>query len=459
MKSSAYNIFWYSKDLKKYILYNTYSNAVEAFAPPTAKIIRNVLKNNPCMGSVLEQAGVGAVSQHLFKNGFLIDQDRNEFDEIVFRYKSNKFGTSHRMAIAIAPSMTCNFDCVYCYASIKNGNLMSDEILEILIQQIKDAIITQSLQNLSIAWIGGEPLCNIPAIRKISTELYEFCKCHDCKFSTTIVTNGSLFTDKVTHEMSNPPFNLSHIQITLDSFMHEQTRPFRSRKGSSLEATLNGIKNAAKYFPNALAIRVNVPNEDWITAQKVGQYMHNIAASLDLPDSVTIYSAPVDPSTDEAKIGVKKEWDTQAFLKLQKDALKEVYGSRYRPFLPYSNMTACGYEIMNNLCVDADGYIYKCWHHIGHPDLSFGSIRNGMSSKTLLYSKNYQQWAQWDPTITMCKKCKMLPMCMGKCFDFAFTRGANTKGRCNQYRFTFKNDCVKYAEYVIKMRTKMQKQM
>ena len=457
MKTSNYNIFWYSKDIDKYILYNTYTDAIEAFSVPTAKIVKSILGNEPYMGSTAEQVGLGALCNHLYDNGFLIDSNRDELEEIRFQYNRNKFGDcpSKSLGIALAPSMACNFDCVYCYASLKSGSIMTKNTLDVLIERLKCTVKERGLKSLSFTWIGGEPLCNVPAIRRICSELHEFCVENSCQFSTSLVTNGSLFTEELAEEMSKAPFELKHIQITLDAFWHEESRPFKNRKGSSLEATLSGIKSAAKYFPCGTTIRVNVPNSPDATAEKLSEYLIDIIKTLELPDTMSMYIAPVDPSTEEARLNVASEWDPVLFAKLREQVSEALCAAKNRNVLPQllrRRPIPCGYESRDSICIDASGYIYKCWHHIGRPDMSLGTIMTGINHEHLMHSSVYQQWMTWNPLKTMCKKCKLLPTCMGFCFDFAATRGPNAKGRCMTHRYSFKSDCIKYAEYIIQQR-------
>lgn len=460
MKVSKYNFLWYNKHNKEYILYNTYTGAIELFPQKLGLILKNIFNNHQTYSSLLTQLSLNALCMRLYKNGFLIDNARDELKEIEFFYNKNKFGNNDTKCweVAIAPTMACNFDCQYCYASLKHGAAMSKATQEILIKRMSDYIIENNIKYMNISWVGGEPLCHVEAMRKISSELYEICSSVGCKLSAALISNGSLLSSQLAEALSKPPFQINYLQITVDAYWHNKTRPFRTRKDASLPATLKGIKNAAKYFPRRVVMRVNVPYDCDISEKQLIDFIINLLQQHDLSDKINFYLAPVQPATEESRLNVKTKWPADKFAVFKANVTQAVMAAQnkaYIPYIPQRRVVPCGYEFRDNICIDSLGNIYKCWHHLGVNDKIIGSIDKPLNFQNYFDSPAYNAWLSWNPMKTRCAKCKMLPVCMGFCYDLAFELGGNDLSRCLSSKFIIKEDCKRYVEEVIKQRKLM----
>ncbi|MDR1654084.1 MAG: radical SAM protein [Prevotellaceae bacterium] len=126
-----------------------------------------------------------------------------QFEEDTITYSQKTLG------LTLVPTLSCNFDCPYCFEEGKRGENMSDETIEHLLTFIRKHEIAKEL---SITWYGGEPLLAFNIIKKIvdriENEVNIPIKYH------TIVTNGFYFTDKILDFFKKHP--LDTIQITLD---------------------------------------------------------------------------------------------------------------------------------------------------------------------------------------------------------------------------------------------------
>jgi len=460
MKPSIYNYHWDNKKKGESVLYNTYSGAVEVFSEKSAELVKNILLNNTDFSDLVTQLHINNLALRLYNKGFLIDKERDELSELQYQYKRNKYGTNEqkKWEIGIAPSMTCNFDCEYCYASVKSGSIMEFETQNLLIHRMKEYIDNNKIKHVNISWIGGEPLCNFKAIGKISEEIYKHCKASNCFFTASIVTNGSLLTNEIASQLAYPPYNIQYLQITIDAYWHDQSRPFRhNNKRSSLQATLAGLKEAAKKLPHRIWVRINVPcGKENITPKKIADFVIKLKQDLKLEDLVSFYLAPVQPHTPEARLGVEAIWPHRKFAFLYRAVEKRIAKHSelmYSPGMPSRSFMPCGYEYRDNICVDSNGYIYKCWHHLGVLDKVIGDISKPLTLENYFASNAYHIWSKWNPlTITKCKKCKFLPTCMGFCFDHAFELGRNDPGRCIRRKFTIKEDCYDQVEALLMQR-------
>ena len=117
---------------------------------------------------------------------------------------------------------------------------MSGSTAKHLISFIKDRF-TQDKTSLLIDFYGGEPLLSFGLIKSISHDLRSFTESRGASFSSTLVTNGSLFKRKIAEELVS--FGLESVKITLDgpAEIHDQCRPFKSGAGS-FETIIKNIR-------------------------------------------------------------------------------------------------------------------------------------------------------------------------------------------------------------------------
>ena len=142
----------------------------------------------------------------------------------------NKKSTGLNTVIIL--NLDCNFACAYCFEGDMKGKLyMSDETASCVIDFVKQQF-TEDKTSMVIDFYGGEPLLSIPLIKSISRDLQSFCQERGVSYSSTLVTNGSLFTKKVAEDLV--PLGLEGIKITLDGpeHIHNRYRPFKTGKGS-----------------------------------------------------------------------------------------------------------------------------------------------------------------------------------------------------------------------------------
>jgi len=260
----------------------------------------------------------------------------------------------------------------------------------------------------------------------------------------------------MTEELAYPPFNIQYLQITVDAFWHDQSRPFRHRNGKSpLEATLLGLRNAVKHMPRRIWVRVNIPYQADLTPAQVSQYISMLKRDMGITNQVSFYLAAVQPATDNARLGDVSKWPPAEYARFQRaveEGLAHDCGTMHTPGMPFRSRVPCAYEYKENVCVDSAGYVYKCWHHLGVPERIIGSISKPFGHDSYSGSTAYHKWLAWSPFDTKCKSCKSLPNCMGFCYDDAFELGKEDEGRCLRKQFTMREDCLDQVEAVLQQR-------
>ena len=150
--------------------------------------------------------------EDLIAHRFLVpvDHDDKKFCKIV-KYGAKLMqkrpkGIKH---YTIVTTTGCNARCAYCFEQGVKPIHMTMETAEKVAQYILDH--RGEHEEVKLRWFGGEPLYNFKVIDCICTRL----KDHDVKFSSQIVSNAYLFSDKLV-EKACQLWNVEMVQITLD---------------------------------------------------------------------------------------------------------------------------------------------------------------------------------------------------------------------------------------------------
>jgi uncharacterized protein len=158
----------------------------------------------------------------LLANKILIENEENDIGLYKYFYYRSIF-ENQQINLNIAPTMDCNFACFYCF---EEGNKFPSQMNA----NVEDAIVLflekNKKKSISITWFGGEPLIGFNNIMSISKKL----KDKNIIFGASIITNGSLFNDKIISQLEQ--LNLKRIQISLDGIgeTHNKRRFLKNKK-------------------------------------------------------------------------------------------------------------------------------------------------------------------------------------------------------------------------------------
>ena len=312
------------------------------------------------------------IRQEFIKSGVLLNENDDSFFErmkfISYRIRFSK----QQLFLTIAPTMACNFKCVYCYEGERAKDVGSHNVTmsEETLNQLVEFVRKSGAKKLRVEWYGGEPLC---AWKKIK----EFNKKIDSlnleKYEQRIVTNGSLIDEEKIRYFSEHQFN--NIQITLDGKekTHNKSRPMKNG-GNSYQAVIKALDLIYKYYKEtniklSVSIRVN------ITKYNSDEY-YPLFTKLneDYENLFFVYPAFVRNNDDKFASSCLNFTDAAEFtLKLAKE--KKLMT---RDLFPKSNnLVSCGANMINNYVVNINGDLYKCWEDIGEKKYCVGNIFDG----------------------------------------------------------------------------------
>lgn len=418
MRESRYNFYVPLEEDDKTLVYNALSNSLIEADVETVDLIKNYRGDYPDEEKV----------KKLCNMGFIVGKG---FDEITYlKYSSYQAKYSMKsLSLTIAPTLSCNFACPYCYEEEQNISLE-----ESLFSSLNNLVNmhASNKEDINIIWYGGEPLLQVDTISKLTELFKETCKKNNVSYTAGMITNGYLVKD-VGLEFFKENIN-SYIQITLDGppQMHDQRRCL---KGG--QPTFWKIMDGIKMLDQAgfhISLRCNV---DRANSAHLNELI-NIVKDASLT-KCNMHLGHVESGNkgcswvDEQYLNVDDFASsyTEFTLFLAQNGIGNIRDGLY----PQRNGNYCGACSLNSYVIGPNGDVYKCWN-----DLGFESKRMlNLKSET----KTAEEWRnEWNYTmhevfeIDKCVECKFLPVCLGGCPHFYLNKG---EPKCDKVSFNLES--------------------
>ena len=194
LRQSKYNFLFNKSDDNSTIIYNSRTGALAIIDSEHSDMLNQFINNDIkiCDEVFLKQ---------LTECGFLIPNDMDELFLLKLNLFKKRYNTQ-KMYLTIAPTMSCNFRCVYCFEQGHYGKgCMNSETIINIIKFIQERL--PELKSLHINWFGGEPLLAMPVIQEISSEVIRLCEQYNVDYDASIITNGYLYTKQVANQLKN----------------------------------------------------------------------------------------------------------------------------------------------------------------------------------------------------------------------------------------------------------------
>ena len=420
MKKSKYNFLL--KVDENVAIYNSYSNSLALLDSDDIEMYEKIE----------ERKELPKEFQELKDMNFVLDDDDDELSKIKYDLLSSRFNNSN-LSLTIAPTLACNFNCSYCYEkNAENKKSMNESTENSIIEFISEQI--ERLNTLSISWYGGEPLLEFDSIKRLSDKIIKMCDEHNVMYTAFIVTNGYLLTREIVEQFNS--LKINSIQVTLDGSKewHDKKRILHNGNGT-YDIILKNLKDNYEFLPGT-HIRINLDSDN---KNSYNQVIDDIK-QFDKEDKMLIYVAPVENENDsyEDSHCIQKSEFFEKMLEFH-----ESYGENTLLYqYPYKITNFCGADYLKSLVINSNGDLYKCWSDIGFIDRKIGNINDNSSGNTSMY----YDYMLYDPTEDEeCKKCKLLPICMGGC---PYQRVVYKKKACNR----FKENMDDFMKKIVKIR-------
>lgn len=342
------------------------------------------------------------------QNGFYIDDERNELDEIRLRHKQETFGHNKKFRLMVFPTQDCNLKCWYCYENHKPNTKMGHEVMENVVKYATNVITKGNIDSFVLSFFGGEPLLFFDEIAyPLSYRIKKMCDNLSIKYATFFVTNGTLVTKEnigLFQEIN------SVFQITLDGCRDKHNK-VRIQKKENLPTYDKIIESLYLISENVetivddqiVTLRINYDNQ---TLKNIGELVNDIKG-LDRRKFL-IHFERVWQTQDSS------EDEEQKLLLL--NAVRLFIQNGFNVYIGnFKNRNvSCPAENHNFAIINYDGLVYKCNGRTLNPDSAEGKLLvNGeIEWNQTALARRLGRTTFENP---MCVKCKMLPVCMGPC--------------------------------------------
>lgn len=377
-------------------VYNTRTGKMMRSFGEQAGKIRNVMARN--VPFVLKKEM--KLEQWLYDREFLIDEKRNELEEM--RELEEKQEFDNYLHLVILTTEECNFRCTYCYEAFSRGKMQEDTQDE-LIRFVDKQMSTRD--GLLVSWFGGEPLEGLNVIRRLSPAFMNICKNQKKVYFAGITTNGYLLTEEIVRELKK--YHVLEYQITLDGLPedHDKQRVLKDGSGSAerIVENLRNIKNNIHSNALRITLRTNFTKPMLAHADRFAAFLQDNF----LDDSrFGIFWQVAEDYGQVVDESVRKNFCTESDYR----KLINEYALKYSNTVFKSAMQPAGsicYAMKRNaFVISADGVIKKCTCDMESDRNRFGRL-DGMFDV-----KKHDQWLTRTVSETMkCYACKKRPVC------------------------------------------------
>ena len=234
------------------------------------------------------------------------------------------------------------------------------------------------------------------------------------------------------------------IQVTLDGppEIHNKRRPLVGG-GETFDKIIENLKNAP--WEVEILIKINIDKENFDKASKVLDYLETLKNRENLYISFNI----VDPSSPICAPYIYQSFAEKEFAKIEinlsRAAVKR--GFKLLRRLVTLNQTLCHAAEFNNFIVDPEGRLFKCYLESSDQSNAIGFLDKNGDIKITNHLK-LLEWISWDVTEDLkCKKCEILPICMGGC---RYRRERKVLGEgegCTFWKYNLKEACGLFYQW------------
>ncbi|MBJ6723986.1 geopeptide radical SAM maturase [Geomesophilobacter sediminis] len=305
----------------------------------------------------------------------------------------------------VVMNLDCNLDCVYCFEKkFREGYYLSEETASMLVELVTRDHLDHG-RNVELNFYGGEPLLSLPRLMRIAAEIGSNAQKRNLKFTFSMVTNGTLLNRETVEELL--PLGFTSAQLTLDGpqEIHDQMRPFTSGSGS-FDAIIANIADI--YQLVNLKLGGNFSEDNYRAYPLMLDAL--LGAGVDPRQLDAIMFAPIRPESGRNTsielaghcLSSDEPWLNEAVVYLREETLKRGFS------VMKTVMGSCMIEFEHDIVVNYDGTLYKCASFMGWPELSVGTLKDGIKD----FSESHKLGIWKNDT---CLECEYLPICFGGC--------------------------------------------
>lgn len=399
LKLSKYNHFIEFEN-KLHLVFNARTAALLKINKKSFLILEN--NKNSGINNIIDQLSPTLFRQ-LRENEIIIANDIDEVAMIKADSMAKRFA-NNSLSLTIAPTLDCNFSCIYCYEkhrAIYIDQTIKKKLLSFIEWNLRD------IKYLDIIWYGGEPLLSKDTVFDLTDNIIKLSNKYNVNSKFSMITNGYLLTKDVAICMNH--LGIDSVQVTIDGppDIHNERRPL-SDGTETFNTIIENIKACEGLIPN-LTIRINVDRKNFNHLNRLKEilYAHGI------PNFARLVLSNIDALSENNKQYEPYCLTMQNFSEINLIHLIDEFKLGNYDISAPPLGSGCGAIALNSWVIAPDGYLYKCWCEIGYDNKSVGHLSDMRN-----LNKNYYEWLSFDILkFADCKECNILPLCMGACPD------------------------------------------
>ncbi|HSL58841.1 MAG TPA: radical SAM protein [Acidimicrobiales bacterium] len=382
--------------------------------------------------------GIDALLTDLVTRRVIVRDHTDELGELRRRYDDSRW-RSDALAFTVVTSLGCNFDCPYCFED-KHPSLLKPEVADALVGILTDSL--PAIGQLSVTWMGGEPLLGKAQLLALSERLIEVCTRHGKEYQASIITNGWHLDGPTAAALAAARVRSAQVTIDGPPDVHDLKRP-HVNGGPTFERIVANLAEAADHLD--VVVRINV---DTTNAHRVDELLAILAdAGLAgrigvglgrITDAVSNAASPLASFTTTCLSTAQFGEFELAFTRVA-----ESYGFA-APSPPRPTASPCTAVRAREIVVGADGEMWKCWDDIGDPDQLIGTVFDYTVTNDRL-----DRWLGYHPADDpQCSTCIAMPVCMGGCAHHHFNSD-DPEARCGAFRHNHVGRITQVLERVL----------
>ena len=346
------------------------------------------------------------ITQKLASKGFLVDYECDEIQETINnRNKYINGNVSNTLVVLIAPTLSCNYSCKYCFENdVAGGRIITETEAQRIVDFIKSAVRKKpNCNHLHLLWFGGEPLLAYDRIIMIGSALLKWCTYNEIDFTSNITTNG-LFLSRDRAQTMHDLCHLKTAQITVDGNAKYYAE-IKQTNEANFYRVVENIKNINDIFKVLVRVNVNKQNE-----QETENLIKYLLVDQDLNGKIELYLAPI---VDYHANNVTSLYTQTEFLdfyeRLHKKQELAQLNFVAQNYLPHIRLAHCDAMARDYRCIGPDLKLYRCEHYIGRKEYSIGDIIEDIDPNNDVDKYFLSNLPE------KCNSCKYVRICQGGC--------------------------------------------
>lgn len=387
MKFSKYNYIIHLNNSK--IIFNTASDGLILMSPELYSVFDRT--ENPDKLNKIHPD----FYKSLVDKKFIVENGIDEYETVLNAIKKETESKCYH--ITVNPTLSCNFNCWYCYQSHIANSCMNDSILSATTKFIRNTLIDDDTEKIVLSFFGGEPLLYYNKIvRPIIESSLSDSKKIGKQIDFYMTTNGYLLSKNVVDDFIKQNVSVN-FQIPIDGNkeIHNKTKFLKNGLGTYDAIKANIFYATENGFP--ITIRCNYTKD-------------NIESFKQVANDFNVLS-----NRKNLELNFHKIWQEKGDMELRKlleDTILYFRNKGFNVIDSSGQKGLCYADKKRSITINYDGALYKCTARDFTHCNSVGYLNEDAIP---VYNANYEIRRNCKYKSEECRNCIVFPICMQTC--------------------------------------------